>query len=124
MGHLISWPMGKPLSRGFHLPTKIILRAILTSATLLPPGEQSPKPIAGRTVSSEHKRWTVHITPLSNDGRRGWGARVEVLPPTRHRNGEGVAVSFRESRSTQAGIVIAALDAARHYIDGAIATRP
>jgi hypothetical protein len=71
----------------------------------------------GREVQSQYRDWTIAITPFSRDA--AWRARVDISPSGR--SGESqrrIRLHFTESAATEQAVVAAALQAARHHIDG------
>jgi hypothetical protein len=79
----------------------------------------APDPRQGRTVVSEHKGWTVRITPsvIAAD-TPVWRAGVAVWPPDRDpQRQSGIQVRFTDVASDEDTIVQSALRSARHYID-------
>lgn len=80
---------------------------------------RAPEPEARRTVTAEHSGWMVQITPSAPAAdAQEWRAGVTVWPPGRspERHG-GIRLQFTEVAADQAGIVEAAMSAARRYID-------
>jgi hypothetical protein len=90
----------------------------LLVATLLMAACSSAPPVtrSGKSVTSQHKAWTIRVVPSSLGNQ--WRARVHVWPPdVRPENHGGINLSFAESAASESAIVQAATAAAHRYID-------
>src|SRR5687767_9373173 len=70
-----------------------------------------------RVVTSQHKGWTIRVTPaVTSSGT--WRARVQAWPTdTTPRSHGGIALHFTESASSESAIVASAIRFARSYVD-------
>jgi len=77
---------------------------------------------ATRTVTSQHRGWTIQVTPTFRDQ---WSARVRVWPaevnPQTH---GGIELHFAESATTESAIIQRGTAAARRYIDAFHSVNP
>lgn len=92
----------------------VVIAAVILAAC----ASASPESEAGRAVLSNHKGWTIRVTPLFSHGSNRWRARTVVWPPERNAQTQpGIQLRFSETAWDQKAVVQAALQAARQYID-------
>lgn len=85
----------------------VVMLAVVTLAGCASGTRQAER---GRIVMSEHRGWTIRITPSFSHGVNRWRARAEVWPP-------GILLRFNDTAWDQSAVVQSALQAARRYID-------
>ena len=98
--------------------SKRLVYLVIAAVILAGCGGRARQTEPARTVMSNHKGWTIRVTPLFSDATNRWRARAEVWPPERsHETSPGILLRFSDSASGQKAVVQAALEAARQYID-------
>ena len=98
--------------------SKRLVCLVIATIILTGCGGRSRQTEPARAVMSNHKGWTIQVTPMFSHVTDRWRARAEVWPPERsHQTSPGILLRFSDSASDQKAIVQAALQAARQYID-------
>jgi hypothetical protein len=70
------------------------------------------------STTSEHKQWTIRVSPRHDGIDHKWRALVEIWRPDRGpRTDKAIVVPFTRRAVDEPSVVAVALTAARAYID-------
>jgi hypothetical protein len=98
--------------------SKRLVYLVIAAVILAGCGGRSGQTEPARAVMSNHKNWTIRVTPIFSYATNRWRARAEVWPPERrHETSPGILLRFSDTAWDQKAVVQAAFQAAREYID-------
>jgi len=70
---------------------------------------------------SEHRQWTIRVSPRRNGIDHKWGAVVEIWRPDRApRIHNATVVPFFRAAADEHAVIVLAMAAARAYIDASM----